>query len=415
MEREREPTGASRLLDGVLTSAGRLVAPADVVTGRLTTLLATLWLTGGSWVMFASLLGVYDEGWLPGVLGIAGGAIVLGGTLLALRRRRLGTGWHVALTLVGSVATALVTLWAGPRGAGVTGVLFVYVTSFAAVSLLRQSLSIVVVSAGIHLAALTAAGYPAALGTWLLTWGTAIVAGAVVGVAVYWLRQLVDRLEESDELKTRFVATVSHELRTPLTAIIGFSELLLKDWDRLEDVERRRYIAVVERQAQRQLRMVEDVLTMSTILRGTVTAAPELVDVRDLVMRVVEGLRFDVAVEIDAPVTAAADPSQLEQIVENLLVNADRYGAPPVVVRAEPADGHVRIGVIDHGEGIAGGLDGDLLEAFVQGDSGDRRSSRGVGLGLTICRDLVALNDGQLTYRDTPGGGATIRVTLPHG
>lgn len=58
-------------------------------------------------------------------------------------------------------------------------------------------------------------------------------------------------------------------------------------------------------------------------------------------------------------------------------------------------------------------LGGDLLEPFVQGDGGDRRSPRGVGLGLTVCRDLLARNDGTLVYAHTPGGGATLRVTLP--
>lgn len=408
-------TGSALRRDGVFGAVARLVAPADVVAGRLTTLLGIFWLTGGLWVALGLLLGVYDEGWRPGVIAAGAAAIVLGASLLLIRQQRLGTIWDVTLTLVGSVAISLVSLWAGPRGVGVTGVLFVYVTCFAAITLRRQAVTITVASAGMHLVALLVAGYDAAFGIWTFTWGPAVIAGLIVGAAFQWLRQLVLRLEEADELKTRFVATVSHELRTPLTAIIGFGETLEQGWDRLEEPDRRRFIAIIDRQAKRQLRLVEDVLTMATLLRGTVTPAPERVAVDGFVAQVVESLRFDVEVDIPQPVTARVDPSHLERILDNLLVNAHRYGSPPLIVRAEEANGEAWIHVIDHGAGIPAGLDGDLLEPFVQGDSGDRRSSRGVGLGLTVCRDLLELNDGRLIYRDTPGGGATLQITLPRG
>lgn len=78
-----------------------------------------------------------------------------------------------------------------------------------------------------------------------------------------------------------------------------------------------------------------------------------------------------------------------------------------------PTTKAARIEVIDHGTGIAGGLDERLLEPFVQGHSGDRRSSVGVGLGLTLCHDLLELNHGSLEYEPTAGGGATLQVTLP--
>jgi signal transduction histidine kinase len=400
-------------LDGVFGAVGRLVVPSDLVAGRLTRLLGTFWLTGGCWVVLGWLLGVYDQGWRLGIAGLGVAAIVLGALLLSLHQRRLGTTLDVALTLLGSLCIALATLWAGQRGVGVTGVLYVYVTCFAAISLRRQAVAVTLVSAGMHLVALLVAGYEAALAIWGFTWGTAIVAGLVVGAAVDWLRQLVGRLEEADEHKTRFVATVSHELRTPLTAILGFSETLQRDWDRFDEDERRRFIAVIERQAGRQLRLVEDVLTMATLMRGSLTAQPERVELAGVVAEIVELLPFQVDVDIAESASATVDPHHLERILDNLLVNADRYGEPPLIVRAAPNTRGTRIDVVDHGAGISGGLDDRLLEAFVQGDSGDRRSSVGVGLGLTLCRDLLDLNHGWLEYAETPGGGATLRVTLP--
>ena len=307
----------------------------------------------------------------------------------------------------------MATLWAGQRGVGVTGVLYVYTACFAAIALRPQAVAIVLVSAALHLAALLAAGYDAAVAIWGFTWGAATVTSLIVGAAVEWLRRLVGQLEDADEHKTRFVATVSHELRTPLTAILGFSETLLRDWDRLDDDERRRFVAIIDRQADRQLRLVEDVLTMATLLRDNLTAQPEHIEVGRLVAEMIEALPFDVELDIPAPVTATVDPHHLERILINLLVNADRYGEPPLIVRAHPTATGTRIEVIDHGAGIAGGLDDRLLEPFVQGDSGDRRSSVGVGLGLTLCHDLLELNHGSLDYEPTPGGGATLHVTLP--
>lgn len=400
-------------LGGIFGAVGRLIAPADIVSGRLTALLGILWLTGGAWVLLALGLGLYDQGWRAGIAGLCAMAVVTGAALLVIRDRRLGTALDVSLTLLGSLVIALATFWAGERGAGATGVLYVYAACFAAVSLRRQAVATMAVSAAMHLVALAAAGYEAATAIWVLTWGTAVVGGLLVGAAVEWLRQVVGHLEEANEHKIRFVAIVSHELRTPLTAIIGFSETLQREWDRLGEESRRRFLAVIEHQAERQLRLVEDLLTVSTLMRGSVVARPEPVDVEGPIRGVVEALPFDVAIEVADGLVAMVDPDHLERVLDNLLVNADRYGEPPLVVRATPCDEGVRIDVVDHGTGISGGLGGGLLEPFVQGDSGDGRRSAGVGLGLTLCRDLLALNRGSLEYEETPGGGATIRVILP--
>lgn len=400
-------------VNGVLGLVGRLAVPTDVGPGRVTGLLGILWFAGGGAIVVGWSLGIYDGGrplatMLVGTIGVTGGA-----TFVLGRDVQLSPAVETAFTLIGSALIALAVHWAGPEAPGVTGMLYVYVTCFVIVARPSRPVTITLASASMHLVALLAAGYPAPVGIWAFTWVTALVTGLVVGAAVAWLRQLVGHLEQADEHKTRFVATISHELRTPLTAIIGFSETLERDWDRLGEADRRRFLGVIGRQAGRQLRLVEDVLTMSTLMRGAVRPRPERVDVSRLVADLVEALPFEVELDLAEPLALTVDPHHLERILDNLLVNADRYGRPPLVVRATPWDGGVRIDVVDHGGGIAGGLDGDLLQPFVQGDSGDRRTSVGVGLGLTLCRDLLELNDGRLEYEDTPGGGATVRLWLP--
>lgn len=408
-----DPIRQGPRLDGMLGVVGRLLAPAEVVSGRLTSLLGILWLTGGLWVVAAWALGVYDEGWRRGVLSIGITAIVVGVALMLLRDTHLGTTGDLLLTLLGSAAISLVVLWAGDHGVGVSGTLYVYVACFAAVSLRRQAAVITVASAGMHLVALLVGDYDTILGIWVLTWGTAIVASLVLGAAVEWLRQLVALLEEADEHRTRFVATVSHELRTPLTAILGSSETLQRSWHELDDSHRRRFIGVIDRQARRQLRLVEDVLTLSTLMRGSIIPTPERIDIEPLVRDLCETLPFPVTLDIPDQLTLQVDPIHLERILGNLLVNADRYGAQPILVRATAHEDEAHLEVVDHGTGIRDELHGRILEPFTQGDSGDRRSSAGVGLGLTICRELLEANNGELRYEHTPGGGATFRIVIP--
>lgn len=400
-------------LVGLLGAAGRLVAPERIIAGRATGLLGVLWFTGGVWVLLGSALGVYSDGYGPGMLGLAVVALVVGSGLLLVRERVLPPFAPVGLTLAGSLVIALGTLWAGPSGFAVTGMLYVYVTSFAFVSLPERAAIVTGLSSAMHLFALLAGGAPSAAAIWLITWGIATVTGVIVGAAVEWLRQLVRRLEEADRQRTRIVATISHDLRTPLTAIVGFATVLATEWDRVDEPTRQRFVQVIARQSTRLRRLVEDVLTMSALLRDTITPAVQEVDVDRVIARVLETLTFDVVVQSERPVTALVDPGHLERILDNLLVNADRYGAQPIVLRVRRAAGEVEIDVVDHGAGIDGGFSDHLLEPFVQGDHNGDRGQVGIGLGLAICRDLLAANGGRLSYEDTPGGGATVRLVIP--
>jgi signal transduction histidine kinase len=401
-----------REVGGVTGAVARFIAPEEFIEGQLTGLLGTLWATGGAWLLAAWVLGVFDDGWWPGVVAVAGAAVVIGLVLLALHRRRLGAPTYLALTLLGAGAITLATLWGGPTGTASVGVLYAYVSCFSFIALRRYAVRLVAASAMLHLLALVVRGDPDLLGIWVLTWGAVTVTGLLAGAAVDWLRQAVALLEEEDETRTRFVAMVTHELRTPLTAILGSTETLQRRWTQLDDAGRRAFVAVIDRQAARQLRLVNDVLAMSAVMSGTSRSSVRPVEVAELVEQALESVPFPVEVDVPASLAISVDPIDLRQVLENLLMNADRYGAPPLIVRARAGE-PVRIDVIDHGPGIPGGFDGGVLEPFVQGDSGDRRRSSGVGLGLTICRELSLANGVGLEYADTPGGGATIRLWCP--
>lgn len=400
-------TGVDRLLVGV---AGRAVHPDDVLAGNPTALLGTLWWTGGAWLVLAAALGGFSGGRPALALAVGAVALVVGTVLRLLRGRPLPVPGNVALTLLGSVAI-IVAVVAGGRGvsAAAAGVLFVYVTCFAFVAVPGQAVATIVVSAGGHLLALLLLGVEDAVPVWGLTWGTATVAGLLAGGVVRRLVEATEQLRAADVAKDRFVATVSHELRSPLAAILGAVETLRDHDGDLPTEVRHRLLAVVQRQALRQQRLGEDVLLLAQRSAGAGAPRPTAVDLVPLVRDALEVVDVEVGFEPRDVPSVLADPMHVQRVVENLLVNAARYGAPPVEVRVEHDGDVVVLEVVDHGSGIPGGFAAGALEPFRQSER-DAGGGPGVGLGLAIVQDLVTANGGRLSYRDTPGGGATVRT-----
>lgn len=387
------------------------VRPEDVLAGNPTALLGLLWATGGAWVLLSVALGGFSEE-RPGLaLAVGCVALVTGTGLRRLQGRALPLPGNVALTLLGSVAIVVVVAAGGAGVSGAaTGVLFVYVTCFAFVAVPRQAVALVVVSAAVHLVALLRLGVQEALPVWLLTWGTATVAGILAGAVVHQLVDATARLRAADVAKDQFVASVSHELRSPLSAILLAVETLRDHEADVSPHVHAELLGVVRRQAERQQRLVEDVLLLSRRSAGAGVPRPASVDVRSLVHETVEALALVVEVRVDDVPPVLADAMHLQRVLDNLLVNADRYGAPPLEVHATRDGDWVVVDVVDHGDGIPGGFDGGALEPFRQSGPGEAFSGPGVGLGLAIVRDLVAANGGRLSYLDIPGGGATVRT-----
>lgn len=226
-------------------------------------------------------------------------------------------------------------------------------------------------------------------------------------------------MRRASRVKDEFLSSVTHELRTPLTAIAGFASTLLRRWDSLASDDAQRFVAIIERHALRQRRLVDDLLTVTRLEAQAVEPRRVVVDLRDLALDVVAEVASSVgAVTVTAPgaPTAWADPDHLARILINLLTNAEKYGAPPIAVEIPPAlpDEPAEIRVVDHGPGIDEGFLPRLFSRFEQASSGDDRQSSGVGLGLAIARELARRNRGDLVYEPTPGGGATFVVTVPN-
>ncbi|HEX8099566.1 MAG TPA: GAF domain-containing sensor histidine kinase, partial [Actinomycetota bacterium] len=201
-------------------------------------------------------------------------------------------------------------------------------------------------------------------------------------------RQRVTELTEMNRMKSEFIATVSHELRTPLTSILS-SAITLRTIE-VTPEEREEFLDAIERQGQRLLRLIEDLLKASELERERASPFGEQVDVAASARSVARTYADAFgSIEVTAPESCmvVADEDILQQVLVNLIDNAYKYGAPPVRVQVEPTDRQVLVSVIDAGPGIPPDLTERIFERFTRLEPSSTRP--GIGLGLPIVRQLV--------------------------
>ncbi len=245
------------------------------------------------------------------------------------------------------------------------------------------------------------------------------------------VRRLVHLADHSDayaaeRMRVDFVANASHELRTPLAGILGFIETLA-DPDLGRDTEtRQRFLKIMEGEARRMQRLIEDLLSLSRIEAEKYRVPDSEVDLSELVTEVVGVFRAshddrgrDVEMDIASCLPPVqGDRAQLSQLLHNLVGNSVKYGRPGTPIRVtldEGPSGMSRISVVDQGEGIGPDHLHRLTERFYRVDSGRSRAMGGTGLGLAIVKHIVERHRGRLDISSTLGKGTTVSVLLPRG
>jgi signal transduction histidine kinase len=226
--------------------------------------------------------------------------------------------------------------------------------------------------------------------------------------------------EEATRLKEEFLSAAAHDLRTPLTVVLGQAELLERRVAR--DPEARVDAAGAARMAKeaRRLRdLVSDLLDAQRLeeARSIMNLRPH--DLRIVVEEV--GQRYaeqgvELSVELPTPtVIALADAVRLEQVLDNLVDNALKYGRQggrPEISLTVAGD-VARLAVVDHGIGVPDAERGRVFDRFFRASNAHSITDTGMGLGLAICRRIVEEHDGRIEHAPTPGGGSTFTVTLP--
>ena len=254
----------------------------------------------------------------------------------------------------------------------------------------------------------------------------AIGGGAVF--AIYALRLLRriraqnDELRTFDKLKDDFVASVSHELRTPLTSIRGYLELLTsREVGELND-EQERFLAVVDRNADRLLSVVGDLLFVSQVEAGVISLDRHPFELLPLLEECVEAARpaaeaKDLTLELRADCAAEVegDRARLAQVFDNLLSNAVKFTPPGgrVAARIVGAAGRVRIQIEDTGMGISAADQERLFTRFFRTSEANEQAIQGTGLGLAIVKAIVEGHHGRITLESETGRGTTFCVELP--
>jgi signal transduction histidine kinase/CheY-like chemotaxis protein len=229
-------------------------------------------------------------------------------------------------------------------------------------------------------------------------------------------------MEHANRIKDEFLAILSHELRTPLTPILGWTRIL-KDLPPNDLQTRAHALEVIERNANFQTKLVNDLLDMSRIESGKLSLFLQPTDLDAAVEAALDSLRNEAAdrgVGVESRLGAghamvSADPARLEQIIRNLLTNAIKYtdGGGRVTVTTERAGESVSLTVTDTGVGIARDFLPHIFERFRQADSSTSRRHGGLGLGLSLVKSLVDMHGGEITaHSDGAGRGSSFTVRL---
>jgi two-component system, chemotaxis family, CheB/CheR fusion protein len=241
--------------------------------------------------------------------------------------------------------------------------------------------------------------------------------------ALLGMEQLArQRAEQADRIKDEFMATLSHELRGPLSALVGWVHALRAGG--IDEATRERGMAAMERSVKAQTRLIEGLLDYSTVVAGKLRLAAQLLDLLPVANAAIEavhsaaeakGIRLELGTDAKAAMVYG-DPDRLQQILWNLLSNAVKFtpGGGCVEVWIGRVDTSMHIRVSDSGQGISSDFLPHVFERFRQEDGTSRRMQGGLGLGMTIVKELVELHGGTVRA-DSPGEGqgATFTVALP--
>jgi signal transduction histidine kinase len=228
--------------------------------------------------------------------------------------------------------------------------------------------------------------------------------------------------QKANRAKDHFLAVLSHELRTPLTPVLAAAQLLQRRPGLSTEV--RESLEVIQRNAQLQARLIDDLLDLTRIAHGKLELNRKPMNICTIIERAVEiakpdidarRLQFRVALK-DPPHRVNGDPSRLQQVVWNLLTNAVKFTPEGgyVELRCERQDEHVIIEVSDSGIGVEPQDKDRIFDAFEQGGRAMTRQFGGLGLGLAIAKRLVELHEGKISvYSEGMNRGSTFRVQLP--
>lgn len=224
-------------------------------------------------------------------------------------------------------------------------------------------------------------------------------------------------IDHADRAKTDFVSIASHELRTPVSVVHGIAATLYARTGDLDDAQMRALLGALVQQTDRLRDLADQLLDLTRLeSQGAAEARERFCPcalLEELLPRIAGERRVDVRIVADPHSGLVADSHAFERVAANLILNALRYGKPPVEVRFEPDAGGSRLVVEDHGRGVAPEFVPHLFDRFSRSDETRRAGEPGAGLGLSIASAYAAVLGGRLEYAAAEPHGARFTLTLP--
>lgn len=253
----------------------------------------------------------------------------------------------------------------------------------------------------------------------------AVLLSLALGARINSLREESYQAQAENKAKSNFIAKMSHEIRTPMTGILGMSELLA---ERLDDATNKHYNNVIYQSGQALLTIINDILDYSKIEAGNMEIKKGTFDLEKLVLDTIEiykvraiekSLELIADIDSDIPSLVKGDAQRVKQVMTNLLSNAVKFTPEGQIILKvlliDKASGLVKISVIDSGEGIDEDYQQVLFDAFSQEEKISNtisRKSGGIGLGLTICKQLIEMMGGSMGFSSRKGLGSTFWFKL---
>ena len=233
-------------------------------------------------------------------------------------------------------------------------------------------------------------------------------------------KKIERELKKSEQLKTEFMNIAAHELKSPVTPIKGYLELIVSDKDTSKTVKEWARISL--RNAERLLKLVNDILDVSRLDTDTMRFSMEKTDPAEIIDTAVEDMRLSIEdknlkLVTDIPSNLPeilGDKNRLSQVLKNLLTNAIKftdYGS--ITLRAEKQDHYLLIAVEDTGIGVSKDELKKIFSKFYQAYTGEDRKNEGAGLGLFICKEIIKKHKGDILVESTVGKGSTFIIQLP--
>lgn len=246
---------------------------------------------------------------------------------------------------------------------------------------------------------------------------------ALENVSLYKsLEERIEELRKVNHAKNEFLMTLSHELRTPLNSIVGWSEILSAP--HVDEAMRDRGLRTIHKNAVLQAQLIDDLLDVSQMVSGKFEMNHRREDLALIVNRAIDALQMEIqskklSVDFASKVSNAfviGDAVRIQQVIRNILKNAIDFSSEGgrIQILLSRAGPHLKVEVVDHGQGISAEFLPELFDVFRQGDSSTTRKHQGLGLGLYIARFIAEAHHGHISvFSSGLNQGSTFRILLP--